>query len=279
MVGPFMTISGPDSVMTVKGDRGQAIRQYLYTHGFSSVQAISDAVGASLATIRRDLLQMENEGVIYRTHGGAGIASDTLVEVAFEVREQDKIDVKRAIAEQAYARLRPRCAVFLDASTTVLQLARRLRVSPIPLAVFTNCLNVAQVLIDTPEIEVTLIGGRLRPENASMVGRLAEAALATLRFDRLVIGATAIAPDMCIYSHDEEEASINQRMLDSARQIDLLVDASKFGQYATWQVCPLAAPVTVIADDSLSQPWAERITGAGCPLILASATGPLSPTD
>lgn len=265
--------------MTVKGERSQAIRQFLYVNGFSSVQAIGDAVGASLATIRRDLLEMEKEGVIVRTHGGAAIASDTLDEVAFEVREQDKIEIKRAIAEEAYARLRPGSAVFLDASTTVLQLARRLRVSPLPLKVFTNCLTVAQVLMDVRDIEVTLIGGRLRPENASMVGRLAEAALATLRFDHLFIGATAIAPDMHIYSHDEEEASINQRMLASARQTDLLVDASKFGQYATWRVSPLAGPLTVIADDGLPQPWGERLARAGCRVIIAATGGQPAPAD
>ena len=255
--------------MNLKGERSQAIRQFLYTNGFSTVQAIGDAVGASLATIRRDLLLMENEGIIVRTHGGASIASDTMIEVAFEVREQDKIEVKRAIAELAYARLSPHSAVFLDASTTVLQLARRLRVAPVPLKVFTNCLTVAQVLIETPQIDVTLIGGRLRPENASMVGRLAESALATLRFDRLFMGVTAVAPDLCIYSLDEEEASINQRMLASARQVDLLADASKFGQYATWQVAPLSANMTVISDSGLAPGWREELAGTGCRVLCA----------
>jgi DeoR/GlpR family transcriptional regulator of sugar metabolism len=79
--------------------------------------------------------------------------------------------------------------VFLDAGTTVLQLARRLRLHPLPLHIFTNCLPVAQILMTVPDISVTLLGGILRPQNASMVGMLAEEARDRLWFDQLFLGA------------------------------------------------------------------------------------------
>ena len=90
----------------------------------------------------------------------------------------------------AFGLLRPETSVFLDAGTTVLQLARRL--NPMPLGVFTNCLPVAHVLWGAPEVHVTLLGGSLRRETAAMVGMLTEAALEHLWFDQLFLGAATI---------------------------------------------------------------------------------------
>ena len=111
---------------------------------------------------------------------GAQIAETSGAEVAFENRAQINLPAKRAIGEAAYQMLRPETSVFLDAGTTVLQLARRLRLNPIPLRVFTNCLPVAQVLMPVAEIGVTLLGDSLRRQNALMVGPLAESALEKL---------------------------------------------------------------------------------------------------
>ncbi len=131
----------------------------MFAKGFSSVGEIADAVGVSEPTVRRDLMELEATGVIVRSHGGARIAEGSGSEVAFEAREQINLPAKRAIGEAAYQMLRPDTAVFLDAGTTVLQLARRLRLNPMPLRVFTNCLPVAQVLMAVPGVSVTLLGG------------------------------------------------------------------------------------------------------------------------
>lgn len=114
----------------------------------------------------------------------------------------------------------------------MLQLARRLRLNPLPLRVFTNCLPVAQVLMGAPEISVTLLGGSLRRENASMVGMLAEAALERLWFDQLFLGVGAIAADGTISSADEQEARINALMLNRTTAAVILTDADKFDRRA-----------------------------------------------
>lgn len=250
--------------MTVKNDRYSAIRQHLYNSGYSTIQEISEAVSASPATIRRDLLILEQQGFISRTHGGAQIAEDAGTEVAFAVREQHNLAAKREIAEAAFKRLKPHSAIFLDAGTTVLQLARRLRLNPLPLSVFTNCVTVAQLLMDVPEVKVTLLGGRLRPENASMVGSLAEASLERLRFDQLFIGAGAIAEDNCVYTQDEEEARLNEKMLTRAAKVTLLVDSSKFGQRSTYKVARLNGEMEVITDNALSDGWLLKLKESGC---------------
>ena len=110
----------------MKDDRASAIRQHLYSAGHSSIQEIADAVGASPATIRRDLVALEMEGAITRTHGGARIAESAGVEVAFAARESHNLAAKRLIADAAFETIAPHSTVFLDAGTTVLQVARLL---------------------------------------------------------------------------------------------------------------------------------------------------------
>lgn len=247
----------------VKGDRSAQIRRYLYTSGPSSVQAIAGAVGTSLATVRRDLHLLENAGFILRDHGGARIAERAGGEVAFEQRELKNLAAKRAIADAAYDMLEPDSTVFLDAGTTVYQLARRLRLNPIPLNIVSNCILIAQELALVRGVSVTLLGGRLRPGNASMVGILTERALDELWFDQVFIGAGAIAPDGGIYSVDADEARANAKMLTRASRRTVLVDATKFGQVLTYRVAPLSAGLGIITDE-LPADWARRLAGIGC---------------
>lgn len=254
----------------MKDDRLTAIRQHLYSHGFSSVQVIAEAVGASHATIRRDLLALEADGIVARLHGGARISSASGVEVAFALREQENLAVKRAIADAAFEMIRPHGSVFLDAGTTVLQLARRLRLDPMPLAVFTNGLVVAQTLMEIPGLSVTVIGGRLRAENASMVGAAAEAMIDRLWFDQLFLGAGAIADDGRLYSLDENEARLNEKMMARSARTVLLADASKFGRRLTYLVTALGPSLTVVADAALSPEWRRRLDEMQCATTVAS---------
>ena len=211
--------------------------------------------------------------------GGARIASGAQVEVGFGTRERQNLVQKRAIAAAAFALLRPQTSVFLDAGTTVLQLARRLRVSPMPLSVFTNGLLVAQELMDVPKLRVTLLGGQLRSENASLVGPAAEAMLDGLWFDQLFLGATAIGDDGCIYSLDAAEASLNRTMMARSAAVVVLADASKFGHRVTYLVAPLNAATAVISDRQLGAAHQRRLAEAGASLSIAPQGRVDAPAD
>ncbi|MEX6507559.1 DeoR/GlpR family DNA-binding transcription regulator [Jiella sp. M17.18] len=254
----------------MKHDRLSAIRQMLYSSGSSSIEEIAEAVGASPATIRRDLLALESSGAVTRTRGGARIADSVGIEVAFQQREQQNLSAKRAIADSAFEKLTPHCSIFLDAGTTVLQLARCIRLNPMPLSVFTNCVVTGQFLMDVPGIKVTLIGGTLRTENASMVGSLAEDMLERLWFDQLFLGAGAVAPDACIYSLDEAEARLNEKMLARASLKTLLVDSSKFGKRLTYRVAALSPEIEIVTDDGIDPSWERRLRDVGCRPLLVS---------
>ena len=253
----------------MKTDRVSAIRHYLFSNTSASIHEIADAVGASLPTVRRDLLALEAEGSIERTYGGARIADTAGVEAAFEVREQTHIAAKRAIGYAAYKLIQPDTAVFLDAGTTVLQVARHILMKPLPLSVFTNCLPVAQMLADLRDIQVTLLGGRMRSRNSSILGSFAESMLDRLWFDHLFLGASAIGDDACTYTPNEDEARLNERMLARAARSTVLADASKFGTRATYRVVELDSRLDLITDERLAPEWVTRLTEKGCATTLA----------
>ncbi|PYE82438.1 DeoR/GlpR family DNA-binding transcription regulator [Pseudoroseicyclus aestuarii] len=261
----------------MKSDRATAIRQLLYARGRLTVGEIAVAVAASEPTVRRDLAALEADGAITRSHGGASIAEEAGREVGFALREGQRLEEKRAIGEVAHGLLRPGEAVFLDAGTTVLQLARLIRLRPLPLRVFTNCLPVAQVLADVAPVEVTLLGGTIRPENASTVGPLAEAALRHLRFDRAFIGMGALGEDAAIYTADPREAQLNALTLERAAQPVILADSSKFGRYLTHRVAPVGNGLQLVTDTGLPAEWRRRLTDLGVDLALAPLPGASGP--
>ncbi len=251
-------------------DRISQIQQHLYAKGFAHVQELAEATGASIVTIRRDLQRLEEEGLITRTHGGARLAEAAGREVAFQLREQEGLDAKRAIAEAAYPLLRPHTTVFLDAGTTVLQLARRLRLEPLPLTVFTNGLAVAQELVNTTDVAVNLLGGQLRDENLSTVGPYAERLLNEFWFDQLYLGTSAVRADAQMYTLHPAEASLNRAMIGRSSQVIVLADSSKFQGGAPYSVAPIQAVHHLITDDQLEGTWKARLTDLNVTTTLAT---------
>jgi DeoR family fructose operon transcriptional repressor len=246
--------------------RLQSIQQLLYAQGPMSVQHIAKHTGASIATVRRDLGRLEAQGVVVRTHGGAKLAQASGVEVAFQAREHVEVIFKRAIAEAAYNHLQPGTTIFLDAGTTVLQLARVLRLRPLPLSVVTNGLAIAQELMGVNEVKLLMLGGQLRTENLSSVGMYAEEMLSRLWFDQLFLGTNAVHLEHGLTSFDMSEASINRKMLERASVRMVLVDASKFGRTAPHQVAPLNDVHHVISDTRLEVAWVKQLTSLGLTL-------------
>ncbi|SEQ73737.1 transcriptional regulator, DeoR family [Faunimonas pinastri] len=251
-------------------DRLEIIRHHLYARGSASVQELCGATGASLATVRRDLQRLEDEGAVERTHGGVRLAETAGVELGFRVREKRNIAAKRAIARSATEMIRPQSTIFLDAGTTVLQVARLLRLQPMPLSVFTNGLAVAYELANVPDLRVSVIGGQLRNENLSFVGPQAERTLDDLWFDQLFMGFSAVHEDGSFHTLDVIEASLNRRMLDRTRQPVLLADSSKFDLHAPYRVATFAPGMKIITDEGLSTDWRSRVADLGADLVLAA---------
>lgn len=252
----------------MQSNRLTRIQHYLYTHGSTDIHALAQAMEISLPTVRRDLQRLEESGVVTRTHGGAMLAESTGTELAFSIREISGLMQKRTIANAAFTFLRPHSAVFLDAGTTVLQLAKRLQVTPLPLTLFTNSLAVAEVLFGVEPVQVFMLGGRLRHENKCVVGPLAEQAIEGLWFDQLYLGGSAVQPDNTVATPDGDEARLNASMLRRSTEHVLLVDGTKFGRHATYRVGALSEMSHIVTDQGLSETWRARLQQMDIPHTL-----------
>jgi DeoR/GlpR family transcriptional regulator of sugar metabolism len=243
--------------------RLKTIQEHLFARGVSSIEELVTITKSSPATVRRDLSKLEEDGVIQRTHGGARLAESSNLEVAFNLRESENLEVKRAIGRAAHALLKPGSTVLMDAGTTVLQLAKAIKLEPVPLTIITNGLALAQELVNVPGVEVISLGGKLRADNLSSVGPYAEKLLEEFWCDQLFLGATAVNSEYNLATLDVGEANINRKMLERAKQSVLLVDSSKFGHNAPYRVANLERITHLITDQGLDSGWSKDLHQLG----------------
>jgi DeoR family fructose operon transcriptional repressor len=256
-------------------DRQSKLLLLLLSQGQMSVHDIATSLDASPATVRRDLSDLEQVGQIERLHGSARIATGSQKELAFSAREDNQITAKRAIANAAAALIQPNEAIFLDAGTTVLQLARHIKSKAMPLNVFTNGLVIAQELAHVAHVNVTLIGGRVRSENLSMVGSAAIAMLGGLWFDRLFLGASAIDAEGHITSLDADEAATNAQMVNRSASMVVLADSTKFNKRITHTVTKLTEGNLLISDAKPTGAFATYLTQSRVSFTQSDTTKPL----
>ncbi|MFV0335704.1 MAG: DeoR/GlpR family DNA-binding transcription regulator [Tropicimonas sp.] len=249
--------------------RLQNIRDYLFAHDFASIHDLADRTGTSVATIRRDLSQLEKMGFIERSHGGARLVGKQKTEAAFSQRETERLEQKRAIVQEAYRLIKPHTSCFFDSGTTLLQLAKAISVNPMPISVFTNGLFISQTLMAVPDVETTMLGGNVVPQNAALSGPIAEAALERLMFDQLFLGAGAIGLDGVIYTRHLSEANLHRKLLDRAPRCILLVDSSKFNNVSTHAVSHINSQFHVITDRDLDNEVKQRLLDSGARITFA----------
>jgi len=208
--------------------RREQIVAYLSTHDRGSVGELSQLLGVSEVTVRKDLDALEAQGLLTRIHGGAMASGRGRLERFFAAREQEHLEEKRRIAQAAAALVHSGHRIFLDASTTALQVARLLKDRE-DLVVVTNGLYTALELNFSEGITTIVVGGVMRRRSSSLVGGLSDSALQRLRVDIGFFGAQAVSARDGLMEAGLEEAQVKQRMVAAAETVIGIVDSSKFG--------------------------------------------------
>ena len=213
--------------------RHELILRALRADGTATVTALAESLGASEATIRRDLIQLDGEGQLRRVYGGAvptGDRDDPFVDVA-EVRVAEKDAVARACAEL----IQDGETVLLDIGTTAHRVARQLRGRD--LTVVTSNLAVYEELADETSIQLVLLGGVLRREYRSVVGFLTEDNLRQVHADRLVLGTSGVRPSGQVMDTTVVEVPVKRAMIAASDQVILVADLGKFPGSGMSRVC------------------------------------------
>ena len=198
--------------------------------GKVNATTLSDELGVAVQTIRRNLRQLCNAGLLERVHGGAILPSGVR-NIGYGDRRALGRDAKQRIAARAARLIPDNASLFLNIGTTTEAVAKAL-LSHQNLMVVTNNLNVANILARNPSCEVVVAGGTLRRADGGLVGDLAALAIQRFKVDIAVIGTSAIDLNGDLLDFDPEEVRVSRQILDAARSSILVADKSKFTRKA-----------------------------------------------
>jgi DeoR/GlpR family transcriptional regulator of sugar metabolism len=247
-------------------ERQQALVDRVLASGSASVAELVALVGASEATVRRDLAELDERGAVRRVHGGARRPGLRGVDVVPGAQPHANAAGRDRVARAAAALLGPGEAVVLDSGTTCTELARALtgehRVVPLSLP-------VAETLAGRDGIEVTVPGGDLRPGSLSFVGPLTERALGQLRVDTAVISPCGLDLTHGATAFDVGDAAVMQAAMRAAERRVLVCDASKWGQSAFAWFADLRELDVVVTDHEPTADEAALLAEAGVEVVPA----------
>ncbi|MDI9258618.1 DeoR/GlpR family DNA-binding transcription regulator [Alicyclobacillus sendaiensis] len=231
-------------------ERKARIAQHVLAHQRATVSELAQMFQASESTIRRDLQELEEQGVLRRTHGGAVAKEIAAFEPTWSEKRIQNQEAKMHIAALALELVRPGQVVLLDAGTTTYELARQWRHEGV--TVVTNSLDIASELRSRRELELVLLGGQFRAKTGAFVGPFAERMLDELHVDIAFLGANGVdfrgftTPNL-------QEAAVKRAMVRCADRAVLVADRTKLDQIAFVRVATWDEIDTWISDGPLPE--------------------------
>jgi DeoR/GlpR family transcriptional regulator of sugar metabolism len=248
--------------------RRTLLRRELVARGAVSVAELSEVLGASSATIRRDLDALAREGFVVRSHGGAAARTLHPAEEAFAVRERKDVPEKVAVARAVAGLIRSGQTIFLNDGSTAAMLARELATADIELFVVATAVNVAHVLADNPRFSVCLLGGFVRRTSLATSGPFAEAMLDRFNADLAIISSDGFSVEEGMSYSNADDAHLALKMAARARQCIAMLTSSKFGKNSRMSGVP-TAEIDTIVTDAIPFQMKVALDGAGVEVIEA----------
>ncbi len=242
----------------MKNHRVEQIIEYLKLHNIVTVDDLVKVVTASPATIRRDLIKLDEQGVITRTHGGVSLNRFVAAQPTTNEKILRNTKEKQHIAEAAAALVNPGDSVVIDAGTTSMALVRNL--IHMPLRVITVDLHIALFLSEFKQIEVIVTGGKVDESSQSTIGEHSRALLRSIHPDIAFITCNSWSVEKGITTPTEEKAWLKRDLIANASKKILIADSDKYGKYSLYKACDLEDTSAIITDINLSEEAIQAIT-------------------
>lgn len=236
--------------------RVEKIIEYLTVHNLGTVEDLVKVVGVSPATIRRDLIKLDEQGVISRTHGGVSLNRFIASQPTTNEKMVQHTREKNLIAEAAAALVKPGDSVVLDAGTTSMALARRF--IDIPLRVITVDLHIALFLSQYKQIEVIVAGGKVDDSSQSTIGEHCRSLLRSVNPDIAFVTCNSWSIERGITTPTEDKTILKRDLIANAAKKVMIADSSKYGKYSLYKVCDLNELDMLISDGQL-QPEIQSV--------------------
>ena len=233
-----------------------------------TVEGLAALFEVTPQTIRRDLTELCQLGVLSRVHGGAVLVSGRS-NIGYAARRQMAEQEKTAIAKLCAAEIPNDCSLFINIGTTTEAVARELLGHRNIMAI-TNNLNVANILAENEECEVVVAGGALRRSDGGLVGEATGDFFQQFKVDYAIIGSSAIDEEGTLLDFDYREVRVAQSIIGNARTTYLVADNSKFSRSAPVRIANLSELGGFFTDASPPEPVRKLCHEGGIKLRVAA---------
>ncbi|MEN9748208.1 MAG: hypothetical protein RLZZ603_900 [Actinomycetota bacterium] len=245
-------------------ERHTFILEELARRGVVRIASVADELSVSEMTVRRDLEQLSDQGLLNKVHGGATVKVDTaqVTEPPFRTKSLREQGAKEAIAAAAATMVEPSDAVALMGGSTVFALAKRLTSVP-RLTIVTNSLPISDLFQREGRSDQTVIlAGGLRTPTDSLVGEITVSIFDRLNIDVVFMGAHGMDLNSGFTSPNLLEAETNRAVQSRAKKLVVLADHTKWGEVAFSTFANLSDAQTLITDDGLSNDAVAQLRGS-----------------
>ena len=248
-------------------ERHQQILALVAERGVISIAELTERLGVSHMTIRRDVQKLEEQGAVLSVSGGVRSADRLAAEPSHQTKTTLYNAEKNAIGRYAAQHIPRNSCIYLDAGTTTLALAREL-LERDDLLVVTNDFMVTNLLMEASDCRVIHTGGTVCRDNRSCVGESAARSLRHLAIDIAFISASCWGP-RGLFTPDEDKVMVKQTVSEVSSKRVLLSDSSKYNKIATFLALPLARFDSIVTDTQLSAAARSALSEGSWELVLA----------
>lgn len=240
--------------------------------GSISISEICERFQVSEMTARRDLNELDRQGLLRRVHGGAIAGLARSYEPPFPTRATKNTPAKVAIGLKAAELVYDGDSIALDVGTTTLEIVGGLK-GKRNLTIVTSCLQIANRVVGelslSSDVRLIVTGGIVRPHELSLIGSIPERVYRELHVDRAFIGIAGIHPTDGLTEYNLEDAQTKQALIQSAREKIVVADGSKFGLTTFASVAPIEGIDTIVTDRSAPADMVHKIHKSGVNVIIA----------
>ncbi|MDR1443309.1 MAG: DeoR/GlpR family DNA-binding transcription regulator [Treponema sp.] len=235
-------------------ERQQKIIEHINRKGRVKVEELSGFFNVTEMTIRRDLLALEKQELLYRAHGGAikrekrSIWQMSSLQTRLCQNEEEKERIAQCVAQM----ILDGESIMIDGGSTTTKVAQQLT-GKRNLLIVTNTLTIGELLVELEDSKVILTGGELFKETNALMGNATESAISNYRADKSIIGVSGLVPGEGCFSAIPQEAEIKNRMLQNSQKKIVVADSSKIGTRAFYFFCDFSKIDILVTDCNIKK--------------------------
>jgi DeoR/GlpR family transcriptional regulator of sugar metabolism len=252
------------------GPRRQQILNLLEETGSLDVGDLADRFAVSVVTIRKDLDDLEREGLLQRTFGGAVFSHRSRFNRSFLERASEHLPEKLAIAAAALEYIKDGDTIILDAGTTTLALAQVLK-THVKSAFIITCSVPVALEVSSAGYDILLLGGMVRNKSLALLGRETLWMLDRYRADKAFLGSSGFTMEKGHTTPNPDDAQVKEAIMRVSREKYVLVDSSKFGDQCLTRFANLRDIDLTITDSRLPKAKIKALEAAGATLRIVDA--------